>query len=203
MNQSDKIHIIVAETSPIIAMGIVQVINSMPGHQVFASEVSQPAHLQDALKAEHCEILVVNPLFGGSFNPEAVRAMRSDIKIMAIEVGRLSRPASNLFDDTISIIDDDAETIACKIDKLGFGNEAAKDENKEQLSQREKEITALVVKGLTNKEIADALFISVHTVITHRRNIARKLEIHSATGLTIYAIMNNIVDLAELKLRES
>ena len=57
-----------------------------------------------------------------------------------------------------------------------------------------------MVKGLTNKEIADALFISVHTVITHRRNIARKLEIHSATGLTIYAIMNHIVDLSEIKI---
>lgn len=53
---------------------------------------------------------------------------------------------------------------------------------------------------MTNKEIADNLFISVHTVITHRRNIARKLEIHSATGLTIYAIVNHIVDISEIKL---
>lgn len=74
------------------------------------------------------------------------------------------------------------------------------EESKEALSQREKEIVALVAKGLTNKEIAEALFLSVHTVITHRRNIARKLEIHSATGLTIYAIVNHLVDLKEIKL---
>ncbi|MBR5820978.1 MAG: helix-turn-helix transcriptional regulator [Alistipes sp.] len=69
----------------------------------------------------------------------------------------------------------------------------------ESLSAREKEIIVCVVKGLTNKEIADELYISTHTVITHRRNIASKLQIHSAAGLTIYAIVNKLVDLSEIK----
>ncbi len=56
-----------------------------------------------------------------------------------------------------------------------------------------------MVKGLTNKEIADCLCISTHTVITHRRNIASKLQIHSAAGLTIYAIVNKLVELSEIK----
>ena len=67
------------------------------------------------------------------------------------------------------------------------------------MSQREKEIVVCVVKGLTNKAIADKLFISIHTVITHRRNIARKLQIHSPAGLTIYAIVNKLVDLQDVK----
>lgn len=66
------------------------------------------------------------------------------------------------------------------------------------LSQREKEIIGCVVRGLTNKEIADKLFISIHTVITHRRNISRKLQIHSVAGLTIYAIVNKLVELNEI-----
>lgn len=69
----------------------------------------------------------------------------------------------------------------------------------ETLSAREKEIIVCVVKGLTNKEIADELCISTHTVITHRRNIASKLQIHSAAGLTIYAIVNKLVELSEIK----
>lgn len=73
-------------------------------------------------------------------------------------------------------------------------------EEKESLSNREKEIVSYVVKGMTNQEIADKLFLSVHTVMTHRRNIARKLQIHSATALTIYAIVNNLVDLSEINL---
>ena len=52
---------------------------------------------------------------------------------------------------------------------------------------------------MTNKEIADRLYLSVHTVNTHRRNIARKLEIHSIAGLTIYAIVNKLVKLDEVK----
>lgn len=72
-------------------------------------------------------------------------------------------------------------------------------ERPEPLSAREREIIVCVVKGMTNKQIADALCISTHTVITHRRNIAAKLQIHSAAGLTIYAIVNKLVELSEIK----
>ena len=70
----------------------------------------------------------------------------------------------------------------------------------EQLSDREKDVIVALVQGMTNKEIADYLFISINTVITHRRNIARKLQIHSPAGLTIYAIVNNLVDISSVKL---
>lgn len=70
----------------------------------------------------------------------------------------------------------------------------------DELSQREKEIITCVVKGMSNKEIAEYLYISVHTVITHRRNIARKLQIHSPTLLTVYAIVNKLVDISEVKV---
>ena len=55
-------------------------------------------------------------------------------------------------------------------------------------------------KDMTNKEIAESLCLSIHTVITHRRNIARKLQIHSPAGLTIYAIVNKLVELNDIKL---
>jgi regulator of cell morphogenesis and NO signaling len=67
-------------------------------------------------------------------------------------------------------------------------------EGKEAISEREKEIIVCLVQGMSNKEIACQLFISINTVITHRRNIVRKLQIHSLAGLTIYAIANNLID---------
>lgn len=67
-------------------------------------------------------------------------------------------------------------------------------ENREAISDREREIIVCLVQGMSNKEIADHLYISVNTVMTHRRNIARKLQIHSLAGLTIYAIANNLID---------
>lgn len=72
--------------------------------------------------------------------------------------------------------------------------------SQEVLSEREKEVIVSLVQGMTNKEIADHLFISINTVITHRRNIARKLQIHSPSGLTIYAIVNNLIDIRNVKL---
>ena len=69
----------------------------------------------------------------------------------------------------------------------------------ESLSNREREIIVCVVKGMTNKEIADQLCLSIHTVITHRRNISNKLQIRSAAGLTIYAIVNKLVDIKDVK----
>ena len=73
-------------------------------------------------------------------------------------------------------------------------------DSNEMLSDREKDVIVCVVQGMTNKEIADHLCISINTVITHRRNIARKLQIHSPAGLTIYAIVNNLVDISSVKL---
>ena len=78
--------------------------------------------------------------------------------------------------------------------------EEATGNDPELLSQREKEVLVCVVKGMTNKETANTLFLSIHTVITHRRNIARKLQIHSPAGLTIYAIVNKLVDLADINV---
>ncbi len=73
-------------------------------------------------------------------------------------------------------------------------------DNADTLSDRERDVIVGVVQGMQNKEIADHLCISVNTVITHRRNIARKLQIHSAAGLTIYAIVNGLVDISNVKL---
>ena len=64
----------------------------------------------------------------------------------------------------------------------------------ETVSEREKDIIVCLVQGMSNKEISSHLYISVNTVITHRRNIARKLNIHSVAGLTIYAFANGLID---------
>ena len=69
-----------------------------------------------------------------------------------------------------------------------------------ELTPRERDIIIGVVKGMTNKEIADELFISPNTVTTHRRNIVKKLDIHSASGLTVYAIMNKLVSLQDIEI---
>lgn len=68
------------------------------------------------------------------------------------------------------------------------------------LSERETEVVRYVAKGYTNKEIADILFISPHTVMTHRKNISVKLGIKSISGLTVYAILKNIIRIDEAEV---
>ncbi len=85
--------------------------------------------------------------------------------------------------------------------QLNLSNEkATPDTMDEMLSEREKDVVVCVAKGMSNKEIADKLFLSVNTVTTHRRNIAKKLSIHTPAGITIYAIVNKLVTLDEVNI---
>ena len=73
------------------------------------------------------------------------------------------------------------------------------EERREELSEREKEILVSVAQGLLNKEIADKHHISINTVITHRKNITRKIGIKTVAGLTAYAILNNLIDINSIE----
>lgn len=98
-------------------------------------------------------------------------------------------PAVQRLEQQVAVMGSDAET-----------SDAGRQAPQETLSEREREIVGCVVKGMTNKEVAEKLFISVNTVLTHRKNISRKLNIHSVSGLTIYAIVNRLVNLDEVHL---
>lgn len=83
------------------------------------------------------------------------------------------------------------------IDPQTIGDECedVSNENCNELSDREKEVLIHLVNGMSNKEIANALCISTHTVISHRKNLTKKLNIHSVAGLTIYAIVHNLINI--------
>ena len=105
-----------------------------------------------------------------------------------------------LFIPAVEILEDEIRTKGYAHDHSDRPIANGDNERLELLSSREKDIVICVARGLSNKEIADHLNLSIHTVATHRRNIAAKLQIHSTAGLTIYAIANKLVDLKEIKL---
>jgi DNA-binding NarL/FixJ family response regulator len=94
----------------------------------------------------------------------------------------------------------DAPTLICfKVNEIlnSFLSDQSKDTDTE-LTKREIEVLQLLTKGHSNKEIADQLFVSTHTVISHRKNISEKTGIKSASGLTMYAILKKIVDVTDI-----
>jgi DNA-binding CsgD family transcriptional regulator len=89
------------------------------------------------------------------------------------------------------------ETLQKIVRESGFEENTSPREGK--LSDRERTILRYVTLGFTNKEIAERLFISTHTVITHRKNITRKIGIKTVSGLTVYALLNHLIEMDELK----
>lgn len=86
--------------------------------------------------------------------------------------------------------------------KNAFKQKEVIDEETEGLSNREIDVLKLVALGFANKEIADKLFVSIHTVMSHRKNITEKLGIKSISGLTVYAIINNYIDTTNLNIKD-
>lgn len=200
MGNDKFINIAVAESSIIIRTGITNVLKKLPGLRPQLIEMASADGLQNYMRAKPVDLLIVNPAFGGHFDIAGFRkkAEAKDTKAIALLSTFTDNSVLANYDGSISIFDG-PETISEKINEVISGPEQDDDEKTDALSQREKDIVIRIVKGMTNKEIADDLFLSVHTVITHRRNISRKLQIHSVSGLTIYAIVNKLVELKDIR----
>ena len=201
MKNNEVIRIAIAETSVIIRGGLTAALKRLPNVKVQPIELLSIEALHDCVRTQCPDMLIVNPAFGDYFDIGKFREETSGKKIRVIALVTSFVDASLLskYDESISIFDD-LERLSKKISGLlNVPSEEEDLENQDALSQREKEIVICVVKGMTNKEIAEKLFLSIHTVITHRRNISKKLQIHSAAGLTIYAIVNKMVTLNDVK----
>lgn len=201
MKNSEPLRVAIAETSVIIRSGIAAVLKRIPELNIHPIEVLSPESLQSCIKMHTPDVLIVNPSFGGWFDIASFRSYPgcNRVKCISLICTMIDNNLLKDYDEAISICDD-ISMLAEKFNRLLYTPLPDENETQEPLSQREKEIIVCVVKGMTNKAIADKLYISIHTVITHRRNIARKLQIHSAAGLTIYAIVNKLVELQDISM---
>lgn len=200
-SDSATIKLVIADNSPIVRSGLIAVLRHIPGLKIQPYEVQTQSSLQNYIFMHEPDLVIVNPIFDGWFDIKAFKAglKKTSIKFMALLSAVIDSAVLKDYNDSFTIYDD-MEQISTKIAKL-LSEDSDKDQSaeNENLSQREKEIIVGVVKGLTNKEIADKLCLSIHTIITHRRNVSRKLQIHSPAGLTIFAIVNGLVELNDIK----
>ncbi len=201
MKFQDKILIAVAESSVIVRSGLVSVLKRLPDMEVEVVEVTSKDGIRHCMEMHTPQILIVNPQLEGWFDVDAFRqCYKQEVKLVSLLCSMVDSSQLKGYDERVTLFDDMASLEKKITELLNIADEEEPDQD--ALSQREKEIVGCIVRGMTNKEIAEKLFISVHTVMTHRKNITRKLQIHSAAGLTIYAIVNKLVELSEVKVQE-
>ena len=201
MKYQDKILIAVAESSVIVRSGLVSVLKRLPDMEVEVVEVTSKDGIRHCMEMHTPQILIVNPQLEGWFDVDAFRqCYKQEVKLVSLLCSMVDSSQLKGYDERVTLFDDMASLEKKITELLNIADEEEPDQD--ALSQREKEIVGCIVRGMTNKEIAEKLFISVHTVMTHRKNITRKLQIHSAAGLTIYAIVNKLVELSEVKVQE-
>ena len=166
----------------------------------YSIETFSRHHGQADKKLRELKLLIIKYLPSDGFHNNKLMAALHDIYANEEWLHQHALVEDNIFVPAIRRLEhiQKQSGVTRNITDMVFKNAAS--QNSETLSDREIDVIVALVQGMSNKEIADHLCISVNTVITHRRNIARKLQIHSPAGLTIYAIVNGLVDISAVKL---
>lgn len=192
--------ILIAEASPIISAGLSSYFNDMNQITV-VSVVDNIDDLQDKIIVHNPDILIINPMMLGYMFNAFVRQMTQnypDVSRVALVASYVDRNILKSFKEVIEL-NDNKQKVINKILNLQNSNEDSSSQNESvDLSNREVDVLVCVAKGMTNKDISDMLNISVHTVVTHRKNIVKKTGIKSVSGLTVYALLNNLVEESEI-----
>lgn len=194
MNKNAKYKVALIEPSEIVATGIAEIINRNPEFRV-TQTLSTPTYYSTN---NDLDIIIINPVVIDYNERFDIRSSLGNTNCILIALTHSNYEESVLrqYDDCIGIYDN-ATRIIQKLKNAIEENSQSPRNDINELSQRERDILSAVAKGMTNKEIADEFNISVYTVISHRRNISQKLGINSIPGLTVYAIMNKLVDITD------
>jgi len=186
----DKIKALIISNSYILTNGLQSVLNEITELKYLSVEFKINTVFQD-ISDYNPDIIIFNEEYSAE-----LKSFINDNKYVHIGIGNKKNKAEYFID----ILNDDKSTIISLVRRVISEkfNQQTKTKN-DELSSREITIVKLIAQGLTNQEIADELFLSKHTVITHRKNITNKLNIKTVSGLTVYAILNNIIDIKEVK----
>lgn len=194
--------VLLIEPSRMIARGLEATLCDLGEFRVegILTDLSRASEMR--LRAVGADVIVVDPVvfdFASRSTIKARIAELTDAPVLALQTSPLDDEAIKQFDGVIGIYDDPVAIVRKLRDSIGNRQEQSDNEGQE-LSAREKEILICVAKGMLNKEIADECNLSIHTVITHRKNITRKTGIKTVAGLTVYALLNNLIDPGSVEM---
>ena len=193
---SRSIKIVIADPSPMVQLGLAAMLQEIPDCEV-AWRTNDVQALFSRVRVLNPDVLILNPVMLDYAKRMSVRTLFEDLpdmKLVALVCSFVDAAQLRQYHGVIEMTDE-LQRIHYTLNQLQDSLRETEDEaDSAQLSDREKDVLVCLAKGLKNSEIADQLHISIHTVITHRKNIVRKTGIKSVSALTVYAIINNLID---------
>lgn len=186
--------------SEAIARGLMSIFNDLGEFQVheYLKDISRTS--EAIIKNMDTDVIILDPMVLDFHSRKDGRNKLSEISeaiVVAIEGPSTTDDMLKQYDGSFSLYDEPVNVIK-KIRAACQSRQVDRENDSNELSAREKEILICVAKGMQNKEIADLYNISIYTVITHRKNITRKIGIKTIAGLTVYALLNNLIDMSSV-----
>jgi DNA-binding NarL/FixJ family response regulator len=192
-----KARFVIAIDSYIVRKGVSSIIKTIPGIDL-VSETDNVDTIRNIVKEGGVDFLVVSTGLLTRLPEEIAEHLSLNGMLILIRPDEEKESPVSL---RLSIsVKSPKEEIISKLESVAQSyTENREEEVETYLSEREKTILKHVAMGMTNREIAEKLFLSLHTVTTHRKNIGNKLGIKSVSGLTVYAIVNNIISIEDIQ----
>ena len=184
--------IVIAEPSTMLRIGLERLLEELPDAEVVFS-TDNLSSLYARINALRPDILIINPLLFDYAKRATLRAefdQLPNLRLVGLVTAYLESQHQRQFAGVIEL-NDDIQRIKSTLNQVARSVQSDDDESDTApLSDREKDVLICLSKVLKNNQ----LNISVHTVITHRKNIVRKTGIKSVAALTVYAILNNLIE---------
>jgi DNA-binding NarL/FixJ family response regulator len=194
--------VVLVESTYLMRAGIEQLLSELPGMVLREVFDGSEKNLSDKIKDCKPDLVLVNSAIDQQILVSLVNSLNVENGIIQIGLTNEKTPLniSSRFPHVLDISDGKFELLEALRKLIGSRLRKNETENDQQnLTARELTILKKVALGLTNQQIADELFLSIHTVMTHRKNITKKLGIKTVSGLIVYALMNKLVEMGEIE----
>jgi DNA-binding NarL/FixJ family response regulator len=193
MNNYANKTILVIHPSEIVLRGLSEILKGSLAEEVILLHRADEAFNYPELKGDLIIIATASELVKSTSFLEQVFLSAASLRFISF-----NNELQQAYSGVAVSLDDSPSMICYKVNEVFNSVVSGEAEPDSELTRREIEVLQLITRGFSNKEIADQLCVSTHTVISHRKNISEKTGIKSASGLTMYAILKKIVDVNEI-----
>ncbi len=197
-----KLKVTLIVPSDIIARGLSGILSDNADFTVQENLRDYSKTSEARLRNLDTDVIIIDPAvfdFQSRKDGRVLIAESSDASVIALEGPAVTDEILKQYDGSVSLYDDSATIVRKLHSAVDSSRQTDGTSDGNELSSREKEILVCVAQGMLNKEIADKFSLSIYTVITHRKNITRKTGIKTVAGLTVYAILNNLIDISSIQ----